>query len=155
VGWVRDGDLYLDGDSAYRVAQLMGGTEAVTLGTRTLWKRMKEQGLLATVDEARQRNEVRVWLGGVRRLVVHLKAETLMRQKPALPSPSAPEAGETAVQGPVLGAGSRCETARPAPETGPTEPENPALSGGLGPMGTVGTVLKSELAEPSNRWGEL
>jgi hypothetical protein len=152
VGWVRGGDLYLDGDSAYRVAQLMGGAEAVTVGPRTVWKRMKEQGLLVTVDEARQRNLARVWLGGVRREVVHLRAETLIRQKPSLPSPTAPEARETALLGPILGAGSGCEAARPAPETGPTEPENPALPGGSGPMGTVGTVSGGRGPAPDEGW---
>jgi hypothetical protein len=149
VGWVRDDDLYLDGDSAYLAAQAMAGGEALTVGTRTLWKRMKEQGLLASVDEARQQNQVRVWLGGVRRLVVHLKAETLMSQRPALPALPAPKPGEKGSLGPVLGAGSGSGSARPAPKTSPTEPETAAPSAGLGP---VGPVPRAEETAPDEGW---
>lgn len=81
VGWVDKRDLYLDPRAAYRAVQQVAHTDGITMTERTLWKRMKERGMLASTDESRGRHFVRKVLQGSRRKVLHLQLETLIRQE--------------------------------------------------------------------------
>jgi hypothetical protein len=80
VGWVDGADLYLEPEAAYAEAQEIARHQGVGLPIqpRTLWKRMRDRGLLATWDSGRQRNTVRRTLGGEKdRNVLHLRADVL------------------------------------------------------------------------------
>lgn len=79
IGWVAGPDLYLDQNAAYKVAQdIASGTgDSLAISIRTLGKRLKERGLLATTDEARGKLTVRHTLAGSRRDVLHFKAATI------------------------------------------------------------------------------
>jgi hypothetical protein len=81
VGWLDgSGDLLLEPEAAYAEAQELARHqgEVLPVGSRTLWKRLRERGLLASWDEQRQRNTIRRTLGGVKdREVLHLRAGTL------------------------------------------------------------------------------
>jgi hypothetical protein len=80
IGWLDDGALYLQPDAAFAEAQEMARHqgEALPVAPRTLWRRMRERGLLASWDSARQRNTIRRTLEGVKdREVVHVLAEAL------------------------------------------------------------------------------
>ena len=65
---------------AFTVAQRLGqeGGEPLTVGSKTLHKRLHERGLLASVDDTRQKLTVRRTLQGSRRDVLHFKATTIM-----------------------------------------------------------------------------
>jgi hypothetical protein len=79
IGWIDD-DVYLEPDASYAEAQDMARHQGDSLPVqpRTLWRRMREQGHLATWDQTRQRNTVRRKLGGVdRREVIHLRRDAL------------------------------------------------------------------------------
>ena len=78
LGWIRDGVLLLDPDAAFAATQKLARDQgtAIPVKQRTLWKRLAEQGLLASRDQARGTNTVRRTIGGLRREVIHLKAST-------------------------------------------------------------------------------
>ena len=53
IGWVSRGDLFLDPAASYQVAQELPGSERL-VGEQTLRHRLRESGLLASVDTGRQ-----------------------------------------------------------------------------------------------------
>ncbi len=76
IGWLDGGDLYLQPDAAYSLAQRMAtGGEGLTISSQTLWKRLNEAGLLASTDTARNTNKVRRTIAGKSNPVIHLRAE--------------------------------------------------------------------------------
>jgi hypothetical protein len=98
IGWLQGADLYLEPEASYAAAQEMARDQgdALPVQARTLHKRLKERGLLATWDTRRQRNTIRRTLEGVNdREVLHLRADCL--SPPAQPSePSGPSAADGA-----------------------------------------------------------
>jgi hypothetical protein len=80
IGWVGGSNLLLEPEASYAAAQELARDqgEALPVAPRTLHRRMKERGLLATWDARRQRNTVRRTLEGVKdREVLHLRADSL------------------------------------------------------------------------------
>lgn len=79
IGWIDGDDLYLEPNASFAAAQEIGRQtgDAVVITAQTLRRRLKERGLLASTDEARQRNTVRRRLQGRERLVLHLHASAL------------------------------------------------------------------------------
>ncbi|MBL8190283.1 MAG: hypothetical protein JNK38_19865, partial [Acidobacteria bacterium] len=76
IGWVDGKDLYLQPDTAHRLAQqIAAGGEGLTVSSQTLWKRLNEAGLLASTDTARNTNKVRRTIIGKSTPVIHLRAE--------------------------------------------------------------------------------
>jgi hypothetical protein len=93
VGWLDGEDLLLESEAAYAEAQELARHkgEALPLQSRTLWRRLKERGILAGWDQTRKRNTVRRTLEGVRdREVLYLRPGAL--------SPG-PEASEPPAEG--------------------------------------------------------
>jgi hypothetical protein len=78
LGWIRHDDLLLDPDAAFAAAQKLARDQgtAIPIKQRTLWKRLVEQGLLASRDQARG-STVRLTIQGMRRDLLHLRASTL------------------------------------------------------------------------------
>jgi len=79
LGWIRDDDLLLDPDAAFAAAQKLARDQgtSIPIKQRTLWKRLAEQGLLASRDPARGTNTVRRTIEGMRRELLHLRTSTL------------------------------------------------------------------------------
>jgi hypothetical protein len=79
LGWIRDDALLLDPDAAFAAAQKLARDQgtAVSVKQRTLWKRLAEQGLLASRDPVRGTNTVRHTIEGMRRDLLHLRTSTL------------------------------------------------------------------------------
>ena len=75
---------------AFASAQKLGWDqgEALTVGSTTLLKRLRDNKLLASCDSERQRLTVRRTLDGTRRDVLHLKTEAVIPEKPSQPSQS-------------------------------------------------------------------
>jgi hypothetical protein len=78
LGWIRHDDLLLDPDAAFAAAQKLARDQgtSIPIKQRTLWKRLDEQGLLASRDQARG-STVRLTIQGMRRDLLHLRASTL------------------------------------------------------------------------------
>lgn len=82
VGWTAGDDIYLEPESSFAVAQRLAREqgEELTVGRKTLHKRLAERGLLASRDEKRG-NLVRRSLAGRRRNVLHVWKPVLVGEK--------------------------------------------------------------------------
>ena len=78
IGWVTGADLYLEPTASYEVAQTVAGTERLSVSEQTLRQRLREQGLLASIDAGRQMLQVRRTLGGRPRQVLHLRTSDVL-----------------------------------------------------------------------------
>jgi len=87
IGWTHDSDLYLEPVAAYRAAQSMGreGGEPLAVSEQTLKKRLREKGLLASVDQKRETLTVRRNIAGSTKSVLHLLRSTLLPEEPDKP----------------------------------------------------------------------
>jgi hypothetical protein len=124
VGWVEGLDLLLEAESAHaetmEFARHQG--ESMTVSCRTLAKRLKERGLLASWDRVRQRNTVRRTLEGVKdREVLHLHVGVLSLQELSEPSAGVPGGTKTPEKPDGSADGSADGLAVP-PENRPPEP---------------------------------
>jgi hypothetical protein len=94
VGWLDGDDVYLDGSAAFAAAQSVGRDtgETLVITPHTLKRRLRDRGLLASVDrrnESKERLEVRRTLQGSRRTVLHILAGSLGVEKVSQVSQSA------------------------------------------------------------------
>ncbi len=80
IGWVDGDDLYLDPTAAYRLAQVAGRDigEVFVVSEQTLRKRLREKGLLASVDQPRGTLTVRRIIDGSSREVLHMLRRTVL-----------------------------------------------------------------------------
>lgn len=144
IGWVRDVDLYLDPDAAFKVALQMSSDEGLSATSRTLWKRLREAEVLATTDEKRSRNTIRVTLQGARREVLHISSRTLMAGKPSQLSQTPQEGDGVGVAGTVGGDGPVYAAPHQPPTSVPGEGSDAMCPASGGTVGTVGTVSATE-----------
>src|ERR1019366_8098793 len=72
IGWVIGSDLFLEPTASHQIAQAVAGAERLTLSQQTLHHRLRESGLLVSVDDGRQMVQVRRTLEGCPRQVLHL-----------------------------------------------------------------------------------
>lgn len=79
VGWLDRCNLYLEPTASFGVAQDLGRStgEPLVVGQTTLKKRLKEKGLLASTDVARETLTVRHRICGEYISVLHLRADVL------------------------------------------------------------------------------
>lgn len=84
IGYVDGSELYLIPDAAYNMAKHLGqdGGEGIALTAITLYKRLREAGLLRSVDTARQTQTIRRTLEGKQQKVLHLAASSLVSEEP-------------------------------------------------------------------------
>ena len=78
IGWLAGNDLFLDPAVSYRVAQEMAGAKRIPVSEQTLRQRLRQLGLLASIDAGRGMVQVRRTLEGHPRQVLHLKAKDLI-----------------------------------------------------------------------------
>ena len=71
-------DLFLDPAVSYQVAQQLAGAERITVSEQTLRQRLRQLGLLASIDAGRGMVQVRRTLEGRPRQVLHLRATDLV-----------------------------------------------------------------------------
>lgn len=76
IGWVGEAELYLEPETAYSVTQRMAASQGTSLvvGQNTLWKRMKERGLIMQYMEGR--NTIKKIVQGRRKNVICLSSYT-------------------------------------------------------------------------------
>ncbi len=79
VGWVDGEDLYLEPEASYAAAQRMARDmgDAISVSPQTLRRRLRDRGILRSVEPNRQELTVRLTLEGMRRRVLHLHVEDL------------------------------------------------------------------------------
>jgi len=85
IGWVKQSDLFLEPAASYQIAQQVAGVERLPIGAQTLRHRLREQGLLASVDVGREMLLVRRTLEGCPRQVLHLRSSNLVPTKSGSP----------------------------------------------------------------------
>jgi hypothetical protein len=94
VGWVDGDEVYLDPTAAHRAAQLIGQSsgDPLSVGERTLARRLSEGGWLASTELGRRRNTVRRDLSGRQRAVLHIRAASFSEvvAKTAIPASDDP-----------------------------------------------------------------
>ena len=80
IGWLEGDDLYLQPDAAFAVAQTVGERvgDPIRVQPKTLHKRLREQGLLRSVDTARGKTTVRRTCEGKRIDCLHLAAVSMI-----------------------------------------------------------------------------
>jgi hypothetical protein len=80
IGWIDDDAIYLEPTASYRIAQLMAhdAGEGLSVTPQTLRKRLKEKGLLVSVDHKRETLTVRRSLGGSSKEVLHLSRSIVL-----------------------------------------------------------------------------
>ncbi|WP_232056234.1 DUF927 domain-containing protein [Tuwongella immobilis] len=90
VGWLDEGQLYLEPDASYSVVHRMARDqgECFEITLKTLIRRLKERGMLLSRDAARNKNVMRRTLVGQRRNVLHVKWPGL--EPPSLPLDDSP-----------------------------------------------------------------
>jgi hypothetical protein len=117
VGWLVEGEVYLEPDASYAAAQEIARDQGdgFPITANTLRRRLNEKGLLASIDAKRKKLTVRKTLQGHRREVLHVVWDST-------PTPAdAVEDAADAGGGPKLRAGSCAEndevTGEPAHET--------------------------------------
>jgi hypothetical protein len=96
LGWVEGEDLYLDPEVAYVAANKLGAEqgEPLPVSSDTLKRRLKEAGMLKSMEE--RRLTVRISVEGRRRYVLHLRAPDLWCSAGSGPSePSGPGGGDS------------------------------------------------------------
>jgi hypothetical protein len=144
IGWLDGDDLYLDAIAAYSVAQRLArdGGDPVSVTLRTLKRRLRERGLLASTEHrgGRERLEVRRNWEGRRRTVLHLKLRSLIPEEVAQVAQQPGFAGNGgASRGPH--AGPQTPT---APESGPQEWPGQADGARNGPPGPLGPLSEGK-----------
>lgn len=77
IGWIVGSDLFLDPAVSYQVVQQMAGPVRLPVSEQTLRHRLRERGLLASIDAGRQMLQVRRTLEGQPKQVLHLKVSHL------------------------------------------------------------------------------
>ncbi|MDP9475526.1 MAG: hypothetical protein M3R38_07515 [Actinomycetota bacterium] len=124
IGWADGEDLYLEPEAAYRVAQREAqGGEALTVSARTTRKRLKEKGLLVSVDDKRQTLTVRRTIEGVKdRSVLHLRLSSLFSDgdEPDEPDAEGEEPDRNGGSGPSPSSGSAVAPQKPDERTDET-----------------------------------
>jgi hypothetical protein len=86
IGWIDGTNLFLDPEESFAAANRLAEEEGESLGLSpyTLYKNLKERGLLATTEK--RRSTVRQGIEGRRRYVLHLGASLLAASDPSDPS---------------------------------------------------------------------
>jgi hypothetical protein len=138
IGWLAsDGSLLLEPGVAFAIAQRMARDQGIALlvNQRTMWKRLHEQGLLASRDVTRGRNTTRATIDGNRKTVIHLISGALLPEDDPN-GPNDPPPDERGSSGPKM----RAVLPPPHPETALNNGPEPAENDHTGPKGTLGPL---------------
>lgn len=75
IGWISwdENEIFIDADNGYAAIKKVAGPE-LPLTKQTVWKRLKDAGMLLRTDDNRQRNTIRVTAEGHQRQVIAMVA---------------------------------------------------------------------------------
>ena len=152
IGWLDDGELYLQADTAYASAQNLARAEGDNLSVTlaTLKRRLQDQGFLATVEQTgdKERLVVRRTLEGRRRHVLHIKPETLstqvrqVRQVRHDDRSIEPSDSDLAGAGPQIGAQTELADLEVRQKSEPEESSTVAEGTHAGALGALGAPME-------------
>jgi hypothetical protein len=79
IGWIdwEEDELLLEADTGFAVVKKVSGAE-IAITKMTMWKRLKDAGMIVRCDETRQRNTIRITAEGHQRSVISLAASTAL-----------------------------------------------------------------------------
>ena len=146
IGWIEEPHLYLDLTAAYKAAQKMAvDVGGLSIGRRTLAKRLAEKGYLVTEGTSRGKHTVRVRVEGASKEVLHLRSSILV-DRASQAMQAAPPLGGPPTRPSWPDRGGPEEP--PPPSAGPT-PSGPRLAQqqddfALGPGGPDGPEPEGE-----------
>jgi hypothetical protein len=155
IGWIEGKNLYLQPDVSYAEAQKVSKDQgdSIPVTQRTLFKRMKERRMLITSEAGRNHLAVRRTLGGSRRYVLHLHAETLCPSETGPTGPTGPKVDESPEKWATSVGQLDGNDQQLAHETGPKPLEKTPI-GSIGPVGPlIGEEIPAE-GEINSDWGE-
>ncbi len=80
IGWVEGDNVYLEPTATYRAVQLVGrdAGEVLTVTEHTLRRRLRDKGLLDSVDEAREFLTRQLNIDGSSKSVLHFRRSTIL-----------------------------------------------------------------------------
>jgi hypothetical protein len=86
IGWLDDDNLYLELHAAFRATQMAArdSGEAFAISEHTLKRRLREKGLLASVDRKRETLTIRKSIAGSSRDVLHFWRATVLPEEPEI-----------------------------------------------------------------------
>jgi hypothetical protein len=85
IGWIAGNDLYLDPTVSYEAAQEMAGSKRLKVSEQSLRQRLRQNGLLASINAGRGMVQVRRTLEGRPRQVLHLRGNDFVGPGPSPP----------------------------------------------------------------------
>jgi hypothetical protein len=167
VGWLIDGNVYLDLEASYAEAQGFAAEQGDSFAVQkaTLTKRLHEQGMLVACEEARETRTVRKMINGRRISVLHIRSDALSVpvESPTNPTTEAETNGEESgfgdrADGPVQQADDHDERecGRVFGRVGQFDFENPTTKNSENTeennrlVGLVGLVTKGERCSREN-----
>jgi hypothetical protein len=80
IGWLDGDDLYLEPTAGFRAVQIAArdSGDALAISEHTLRKRLREKGLLASIDTKRETLTIRRKVGGSSKEVLHFSRSTVL-----------------------------------------------------------------------------
>ncbi len=84
IGWVSDGDLFLDPHATYQLAQPLMGQSAGNMGS--VHRALRDRGVLRSTDTARKTLTVRKRIDGVNQNVIHLSVSAVTGDPESAPA---------------------------------------------------------------------
>lgn len=93
IGWVTGADVYLDPDTSFAVVQRFAKDQgdAFPITAQTLYKRLKERGILASTDTAKETLKIRRVIEGKSTLVLHLHKNIFLNGLSTYKKPDIPD----------------------------------------------------------------
>jgi hypothetical protein len=133
VGWIHGNHLLLDPQSSFAEVNRLAGEqgEAFSVSPNTLYKQLRDRGLLASTEGKHHTPRRRI--GRLRRRVLHLRVSTLLEIGPRGPKDEKPPE-----MGPLLGPRPGTPFAGTTETRSQNEVPDPAQNQGLGPLGPLG-----------------
>jgi hypothetical protein len=159
IGWVGEDGLFLEPNAAHAEAQQLAAAQGASLPVtpQTLRRRLKDEGLLATTDDKRQKLTVRRTLERQRREVLHIPTTALA--PPAGGIQDSPTPGDGASGGPAPGADPVTNGPVPQDHQPAVTPSPRIGNGDVGRLGRSGAGEEAGAgvttgSQPSDDWSD-
>jgi hypothetical protein len=166
IGWIDDGDLYLEPEASYAEAQELARVqgESLPVSTSTLRRRLKDCGLLVSTEPGKLLT--RRTLDGERRFVIHLSSAVLSAhgqgesgepgQAADKCSGSCPYSSPDSVS-PETESGEQPGEKRPEESVAAPVPHIPPIanSTGVAPARNISTVVRCRYPNHRRRWRSI
>jgi hypothetical protein len=158
IGWLVDGQVYLEPEASYAAAQRLAQAqgEAFPITATTLRRRLKERKLLASTDEVRGKLTIRKTLQNQRREVLHLVWPGAT--SPSETGPNGPDDLEPGEETDEPRAGERADSdhknGEPAHSPAQQTTRNAGEAIAVGQLGRSATGRNGVVGDSETSWGD-